>query len=404
MHILHTSDWHLGKSLNSQSLIEDQRHFLNQLKKILEKAESEGNGFRALIISGDIYDRSIPSSEAVLLLDSFLSEICASLKNLHIFLISGNHDSATRLSFGTSFFEKENIHICCNTQSIESPVIIEDNKEALCVYQIPYLYPGSLSDSTNKEEQKQILKTQQELFNEATKRIFNSHQQKHEDKLCLVNAHLFASGAKDGDIDYERIGNSEVVDASIFDKFDYTALGHIHAFQKINEKGNCFYSGSPLAYAFDEQSKKYFLDVELKKNLKPDVKKIPVNPLHKVTKLIKPWSALFGSESDRELIEKCRNDYLQVICTDKINISSPLEILRGIFPNMLSFKIIEREGNNSENSSPAKRKLLDCTTVNKAELAFDEFMKEIHSGETFDQQMLQKEKELFMEIATKIQW
>lgn len=407
MHILHTSDWHLGKSLNAQPLIEDQKHFLKQLKDILVQANKNKDEYDALLIAGDIYDRPIPPKEAVLLLNDFLGEITALLPNLHVFIISGNHDSAQRLRFGSFAFEKNNIHICSDADQICQPFILQKNEEKMCIYQIPYLFPGTIEDDekdlfTSQEEIVPILKSQQELFECALKKIKKNYNKNYDGFIKIVNAHLFAVGAKDGDIDYGRVGDSEAVNADIFDFFDYTALGHIHSFQKIGKMGNVFYSGSPFPYAFDEQNKKFFVDVKISKEKQVFTSKIPVNPLHGVKKISKNWDQLIGENADRDFIKECNDDYIQIILKDSIINSSSFELLKGLFPHLLSLKI-EHNNDSSLKLTNERRKLLDSNIKNKAELIFNQFMKETDAIGN-DNELYQKEKELFLEIAKKYEW
>ena len=209
-------------------------------------------------------------------------------------IISGNHDSNTRLSFGTKFFEKQNIFFCTNPEDCIKPVLIEgsdfdkNTQDVIYFYQLPFLTSGSLFNAEKNER----LTTQNDLITEAIKRITTHHFENETTKNFPLglNAHLFTLGSVASDSERVFIGNAELVDKKVFEDFSYVALGHLHKKQKVSDK--IFYAGSPLAYSFDEaNSQKSFLDIQIdfSKKTSLNIEEIEILPLHKVTKLTGPF-------------------------------------------------------------------------------------------------------------------
>ncbi|MBQ1198378.1 MAG: exonuclease subunit SbcD [Spirochaetaceae bacterium] len=226
IHLLQTGDLHLGKIFYGFSLIEDQKFMLNQLIKTISEAKKQ-NPYQAVIITGDIYDRSVPPTDAIELFDEFLIELHQIDKDLKILLIPGNHDSAGRLSFGTRFLESQNIFICTNPENIENPVFIEGSEfssnknDGIYFYQIPFLSSGSLFS----KDKNQRLTTQEELINEAISRIKIFHENSKYKNLPMgLNAHLFTLGGTSCDSERHFIGNAELINKNVFEDFSYVAL------------------------------------------------------------------------------------------------------------------------------------------------------------------------------------
>ena len=319
MKFLQTGDLHLGKFFYEYPLLEDQKHVLRQLFKELKAEHDAGAPYDALVIAGDVYDRSLPPAEAVQVFSDFLAEIQKTFAELYVLIIPGNHDSAIRLSYAQKILEQQRIHIRTDLSRIDEPVIIKD----AAFYLMPFLQPASLSsiekaakpepakpeplkpavpakaeeteqaqqnltfdfdtadsaetDSAQTEE-KNYLMSQSVLAEEALRRI---NLAKSKDTANVLVAHLFAAGSTESDSERIIWGTAEQVDCSLFDGFTYTALGHLHRCQKAGKHAH--YSGSPLAYSFSEaDADKVFLRVEIEKNAEPAVTKIPIKPLHKV--------------------------------------------------------------------------------------------------------------------------
>ena len=398
MHFLQTSDWHLGRLLFNTSLLDDQKEILNQIISQIATASQEGNEYDALLIPGDIYDRANPPKEAMTVLSDFLTELSNKFPKLNVFILSGNHDDAKLLYFAKDFFRKANIHICTDLSDIQKPVIITSAKnesEKAAIYQIPYLEAYSFAD----------LRRQQELYEKATEIIKENHKN-NEDCFSIVCAHLFAIKSIVNDAERSSVGPAEEVDTTLFENFDYTALGHIHSYQPCGKKNNIFYSGSPLKFNPDNKDKenKFLLDITLSKNQKPKVKKIPLIAPHKITTITGSFADYFGKNSKDELIEPYKNDYIIFICTDDVLPDSPMQNLKTVFPFIKSFRMEERakgQNNNSAEERIARQNIIE-EFESKPENLFNKFLEDINA-KIQDKELETKEKELFLQYIKKEQ-
>lgn len=398
MHFLQTSDWHLGRLLFNTSLLDDQKEILNQIISQISTASQEGNEYDALLIPGDIYDRANPPKEAMTVLSDFLTELSNKFPKLNVFILSGNHDDAKLLYFAKDFFRKANIHICTDLSDIQKPVIITSAKnesEKAAIYQIPYLEAYSFAD----------LRRQQELYEKATEIIKENHKN-FDDCLSVICAHLFAIKSIVNDAERSSVGPAEEVDTTLFEDFDYTALGHIHSYQPCGKKNNIFYSGSPLKFNPDNKDKenKFLLDITITKNQKPEVKKIPLIAPHKITTITGSFADYVGKNSKDSLIEPYKNDYIIFICTDDVLPDSPMQNLKTVFPFIKSFRMEEREkgqNNNSAEERIARQNIIE-EFESKPENLFNKFLEDINA-KIQDKELETKEKDLFLQYIKKEQ-
>ena len=398
MHFLQTSDWHLGRLLFNTSLLDDQKEILNQIISQISTVSQEGNEYDALLIPGDIYDRANPPKEAMTVLSDFLTELSNKFPKLNVFILSGNHDDAKLLYFAKDFFRKANIHICTDLSDIQKPVIITSKKnesEKAAIYQIPYLEAYSFAD----------LRRQQELYEKATEIIKENHKN-FDDCLSVICAHLFAIKSIVNDAELSSVGPAEEVDTTLFEDFDYTALGHIHSYQPCGKKNNIFYSGSPLKFNPDNKDKenKFLLDITITKNQKPEVKKIPLIAPHKITTITGSFADYVGKNSKDELIEPYKNDYIIFICTDDVLPDSPMQNLKTVFPFIKSFRMEERkkgQNNNSAEERIARQNIIE-EFESKPENLFNKFLEDINA-KIQDKELETKEKELFLQYIKKEQ-
>ena len=253
MKILHTSDWHLGKVFHEYSLIKEQDLILGNILEHIGQFE-----YDALIIAGDIYDRSIPSQEAVTLLSNFIVKIRALKPALPILIISGNHDSAARLAFGSEVFAQAGIHIRTRPELVDQPVTIGSGSEKADVFMIPFLFPGAYS--SRRQDNSASVNTHEGELKEALEMI---NAVKKSDRFNILCGHLFTLGGDESDSERTFHGTAGHVSPKLFVDFNYTALGHLHRPQKVGPRA--FYSGSLLKYSFSEsQDKKSMLAVEIK--------------------------------------------------------------------------------------------------------------------------------------------
>ena len=357
MKLLHTGDLHLGKSLHESSLIEDQKIMLDQLVKAL--AEDD---YAALVIAGDVYDRTIPSAEAVELFSSFLARLRREFPGLEICVIPGNHDSSQRLSYANRILSEQRIHIVCSPEESFTPIITAKNGEKLALFLLPFLAPGTLAaergakakapgdfsgeldfsqpadDGRGKSDgETPLLVTQSALAAEASRRFARALGDKSlAGTPTVLVAHLFTLNGKGSDSERAFLGNAEEVDPALFSGFTYVALGHLHRAQAITERMR--YAGSPLAYAFDEAgSRKAFLKVEIgpeASGFPVTVTPIPVTPFRKVTRLSGAFADFYSGTS----FDAYAADYLEITLTDDAMVANPMNLLRPKFPWLLSLR------------------------------------------------------------------
>lgn len=330
MLFLHTADLHLGRSLHDRSLIDDQRLMLDFLLEVLGREDYAG-----LLVSGDVYDRSIPSPEAVKLLGEFLAAARRRFPDLQIVLISGNHDSPERLSFGDELFAALGIRIASDPARSFEPIEIEHNGERCALFALPFLTPGSLRASPDGEAEAAALRSQRDLAREAADRLEAARRKAAEGgaSATVLMAHLFAAGGAESESERVFLGTAERVDAALFGSFDYVALGHLHRFQRVSE--NAWYAGSPLAYSFDEADReKSFCRVEVGRNAGAAVAPIPIRPARRVSRL----AGSFDSFMEAHAHDDKREDYLEISLSDGHLTENPLAVLRTRYPNLLSVR------------------------------------------------------------------
>lgn len=387
MKFLHTSDWHLGKIFFEHSLLEDQKNILNQITEELRKAESEKAPYDALIVAGDVYDRPVPPPEAVTLFSSFLNSMHSEFPNLHLFFSSGNHDSASRLSFGAEIFHPQNIHIATRADECDKGIVVGNGDKAAVVYQIPFLAMGSLTS-----EDGTVLRHQDELVKEACSRIKKAHEKKS--MPCVVTAHVFAGSSSLDGSERNFVGTAEQIDACHFKPFNYTALGHIHKPQKAGSE-NVRYCGSPLAYTFGESNRKIMLSVEVE-NDRTEFREIEFKPLHKVSRIEGTYEE-FLSGSYKEY----RDDYIELICRDSFSHEDPMESLRSKFPNILSFRMERKEASGQNMAIQERRKALENIASGDYGKLFTLFMDDIYKNdkEKLDSELMSKEQKIFVKVA-----
>lgn len=332
MKLLHTSDWHLGRVLHERSLLEDQSAFLAQLIELLGRDPHD-----ALLIAGDIFDRGIAPEEAVLCFSRFLRDLRTACPRLPVIVIAGNHDSAARLAYGASLFAIAEIHIRAATDAIGDPVRLRDAQGVEAeVWAVPFLWPGSLS--AHEDGAATPMGTQVEALVEAT-RIVRSQRSSKKGVLQVLMAHCFAAGGGVSDSERTLVGNATQVAPSIFDGFDYVALGHLHRPQRVTERA--WYSGSPLKYSFSETGdSKAFLSVTLAPGAVPSITKLPVVPPREMAILRGRFRDLLENPVHLAVSE-C---YLRVELDAPEPVAQPMVLLRQRFPFLLDFRMPESAG------------------------------------------------------------
>ena len=403
MRFLHTGDWHVGKVFHEVSLIEDQREFLRQVCEELESARKGGNPYSALLVPGDVYDRAVPPAEATQLLSRFLNTVHSSFPELHLFFIAGNHDSAGRLSFARELLDCQNIHICTDTSRYTEPVVLENGGEAVCVYQLPFLYPLSISSGEEK-----LLRTQQEQYEYALTCILQAHDKSYSGIPAVLCAHLFTAKSAVGSSERSFVGTAEMVDTDVFNGFTYCALGHIHKCQPCGSEKRVYYSGSPLAYDFDDNPDTFMLSVTVNGAEVPSVQKIPVRPLHRLAVLEGAFGDFYGASADKKLIEKYRDCYVKISATDTSVVQGAMSLLRTNFPLCLSF--VPKIYASALSSGSVQERKSAIESKNSCQI-FEQFLSDAYGSSGFEEELpaeekqcVQDEKKLFSELSKGLSW
>ena len=343
MKFLHTADLHLGRTFHERSLVEDQEYLLAILAD-----ELAADDYAALVVSGDVYDRSIPSIDAVNLLGTFLARIRLRFPALAVLLISGNHDSADRLGYADSLFSKLGIHIGSDAEKAFDPVVVEKDGERVAFFLLPFLAPGCLRGSSPELATAELataglasaepLRSQADLAAEAASRLAIAREAagKAGATATVLVAHLFASGGEESESERVFLGTAERVEAGLFGGFDYVALGHLHRSQRVAP--NAWYPGSPLAYSFDEADRKrVFLSVGVGRDGDGDA--CAVRPIAVLPKrVLRRLKGAFEEFNAPGAFSAFREDYLEIVLTGRRLVENPLVLLRTRYPYLLSIR------------------------------------------------------------------
>ena len=318
MKLIHLSDLHLGKRVNEVSMIDDQAYILQQILSIIREEKAE-----AVLLSGDIYDKSMPSAEAVTLFDEFLNRL-AQLQ-VQVFVISGNHDSPERLAFGNRLMEGAGIHISPVYNGAIEPIVLSDSHGPVHFWLLPFIKPAHVKRYYPDEGI--------ESYTDACRVAVEKMGVDATERNVLLT-HQFVTGAS---VDPEgseelSVGGSENVDASVFAAFDYVALGHIHGPQNLGSN-KIRYCGTPLKYSFSEVSHYKSVTVaQLGAKGDLELRTLPLIPRHDMRVI----RGSFEEVTAKTFYEgTATDDYLQVILTDEEDVPEAIGRLRVIYPNIL---------------------------------------------------------------------
>ena len=316
MKFAHIADLHIGKRVHDFSMLEDQRYILDQMLGIFEEQRVDG-----ILIAGDVYDKVVPSAEAVQLFDECITRL-AKLK-MPVYMISGNHDSAERLSFGAKLFESSDIYISQVYDGKVKKVGLEDEYGLVNVYLLPFLKPATVRHVLQRDDI--------ESYEDSVTVALQECEVDASQRNVLV-AHQFVTGADRCDSEETSVGGLDNVSAEVFDEFDYVALGHIHRPQKMG-KETLRYSGTPLKYSFSEvEHKKSVTIVELLEKGNVQISTVPLVPLRDMRKVRGTYMEVTAKES---YTAENKMDYLQITLTDEEDVPGVLQKLRTIYPNLM---------------------------------------------------------------------
>ena len=316
MKFIHLSDLHLGKRVNEFSMIEDQKYILLQTINIIDDEKPD-----AVIIAGDIYDKSIPSEEAMLLFDDFLLRL--SKRNISVFVISGNHDSSVRLSDHSKLIVNQGIYLSPVYDGTLKPVSMEDEYGEINVYMLPFIKPVVVKQYFSDEE---ILS-----YTDAV-RVAIKHMNVDCNKRNVLVAHQFVLGAATCESEEHIVGGLDSVSSDVFDCFDYVALGHIHGKQYIGRE-TVRYCGTLLKYSFSEKNHvKSVTVVDIKEKGDIDIREVMLTPKRDLREI----KGSYEDITNRKNYEGTNvDDYVHIVLTDEEDVIDAIGKLRTIYPNIM---------------------------------------------------------------------
>ena len=318
MKFLHLADLHLGKRVNGFSMLEDQAHILRQILAILDDAQPDG-----VLIAGDVYDKSVPSVEAVELLDDFLTELRA--RGVPVLLISGNHDSPERLAFGGRVMDSCGIHISPVYDGALAPVTLQDAFGPVHVWLLPFVKPAHV--------RRWFPDADIESYTDAVAEAI-AHMDIDTAARNVLVTHQFVTGGTRSGSEELSVGGTDNVDSGVFAPFDYVALGHLHGAQHIGRE-TIRYAGSPLKYSFSEaRQHKSVTVVTLGEKGDVQVRTVALTPLRELREIRGSYDELTA----RSFYEHTtyRSDYLHLILTDEQDVFDAMSRLRTIYPYLMT--------------------------------------------------------------------
>lgn len=382
MRFLHTSDWHIGRLFQNISLLDDQLFVLEQILNYAKLHEID-----ALVISGDIYDRAIPPANAVAALDKFLIKFEQTL-NIPIIMISGNHDSPQRLSFGAKQMQRAGLHILTQLNEVTCPVVIskkDSKKDAiseLVFYGVPYHDPVQVREAFTEDAGAADVKNYDQAHTYLAEKALNHKKQHYPNTPAVLLSHCFITGASESDSERPlSIGGADQVSWQPLTEFDYVALGHLHAPQYKGAE-HIRYSGSLLKYSFSEYNQKKAVTlVNIDSDNTVTTSQLELKPKHDLRIIEGTIDALLENAKS----DKRKHDYILARLTDKQVILDPIGRLRKFYPNILQ---IERT--NFALSSGSKLQVSQQGTQNQRDEqhVFSDFFKQVMSNELTEEQQL----------------
>lgn len=317
MKFIHLSDLHIGKRVNEFSMIEDQKYILLEILSIIEK-----EGADAVLISGDIYDKSQPSNEAVNLFDEFIFRL--SKLNVKTYIISGNHDSAEKLSFAYRFIEKSNVFISPVYNGEIKKHTLFDEWGKVNIYMLPFIKPINVKLQFEDEEISS--------YTDAIK-VAIKHMDVDENERNIILSHQFVTGAIRSDSEEISLGGTDNVDVCAYDGFDYVALGHIHSPQKL-VRDTVRYSGTPLKYSFSEcRHNKSVTVVEMKEKGNVSITQIPLVPMRDMVEIKGKYDEVMAKSFYENL--NADKDYFHITLTNEEDVADALLKLRTVYKNIM---------------------------------------------------------------------
>ncbi|UWE10040.1 exonuclease SbcCD subunit D [Actinacidiphila bryophytorum] len=340
MRLLHTSDWHLGRSLHRVSLLDAQRAFLDHLVATVRDRDVD-----AVLVAGDIYDRAVPPLAAVELYDGALHALAE--LGVPTVMISGNHDSARRLGVGAGLMGRAGVHLRTDPATCDRPVVLHDTHGDVAVYGLPYLEPALVRDELGAERADHPA-----VLGAAADRVRADLATRPAGTRSVVLAHAFVTGAAPCDSERDiTAGGVPSVPAGLFDGIDYTALGHLHGCQTLTERIR--YSGSPLAYSFSEEHhRKSMWLVDLGPGGEVTAERVDTPVPRRLARLRGRLADLLADPAH----DKHADAWVEAVLTDPVRPYEPMAALAERFPHVLSLGF-EPEGREDDPAASYARRL-----------------------------------------------
>ncbi len=316
MKLIHLSDLHIGKRVNEYSMLEDQEYILTKIINIIDDEKPDG-----VIIAGDVYDKSVPSAEAVALFDDFLVRL--SKRELSVFVISGNHDSPERIAFGGRLMEKSGIYVSPVYNGSVSPVTLTDEYGSVNIWMLPFVKPVHVRKYNEDAEINS--------YTDAMSTVISGLSVNTDERNVMIT-HQFVTGAERSESEEISVGGSDNVSASAFDSFDYTALGHLHRPQNCGERIR--YSGTPLKYSFSEANdNKSVTVVELYEKGRVEIRTVDLKPMRDMVEIKGSYDEIMLR--DFYIDTTYQEDYMHITLTDEEDIPDAVGKLRTVYHNLM---------------------------------------------------------------------
>ncbi len=369
MKFLHLSDLHIGKRVNEFSMLEDQEYILTKIINIIDDEKPD-----AVVIAGDVYDKSVPSAEAVQLFDDFLCRLAQ--RKLQVFVISGNHDSAERMAFGGRLMDISGVHMSPVYNGKVEPISLEDEFGKINFFMLPFVKPVNV----RRFFEDAVIESYTDAVRAAVENM-----NINTDERNVIITHQFVTGAEKCDSEEKSVGGSDNVDAAVFDDFDYVALGHIHGPQNIKSE-RIRYCGTPLKYSFSEMKhKKSVTVVEMGEKGSLEIRTVALEPMRDMREIRGTYNEIML----RENYEGTKtDDYLRVILTDEDDIPGVMGKLRVNYPNVM---VVDYDNKRTRNTATLDS-FKDIRNISTYDL-FAEFY-EIQNGQPMNEEQAEYIKAL----------
>ena len=377
MKLIHLSDLHLGKRVNEFSMIEDQKYILNQILGIIDEEQPDG-----ILLAGDLYDRPVPSAEAVQLLDSFLTRLAK--RKIPVYAISGNHDSAERIAFGSHIMSSSGICMSPVYDGKTAKYCLMDNYGEVWIHLLPFIRPAVVRHVFAGEEGAEEIRTYQEAVQAAVE-----HMDLDTEKRNVLVAHQFVVGAMSCDSEEITVGGIDQIEGAVFRDFDYVALGHIHSPQNVGND-RIRYCGTPLKYSFSEAGQQKSVTVgELGEKGTLEVREIQLKPLRDMRKLKGTYMAITSLSNYQDTNTE---DYVQITLTDEEDIVDGMQKLRTIYPNLMRLEYDNCRTRENQKVTGTE------TVEKKSELEYFEEFFELQNNQPMNEEQRKFSEELIRKL------